>query len=233
MQTIIISHLAPFVITEILRCMKLNSVAWARERTIPRDRRLSAKLALTFAYRGCHVVSVMDPYGRILGFLDRSRYFFFQLAPQLYSRGWVDPIPVPLLLRKSGSAGNRTWELDSRGGAELGRTFTSGKHDKPQRAHWGISLEFKIELAMLSLWNDEFRSLTARMEMFSFCASLYLSFESPWCNTGTRCSSFALDESKNSGFLWQITIDNWNSFKDLYSWLKFVCMCHVWSYQTC
>jgi hypothetical protein len=24
---------------------------------------------------GCHVVSVMDPYGRILGFLDRSLYF--------------------------------------------------------------------------------------------------------------------------------------------------------------
>jgi hypothetical protein len=23
------------------------------------------------------VVSVMDPYGRLLGFLDRSRYFFF------------------------------------------------------------------------------------------------------------------------------------------------------------
>jgi hypothetical protein len=30
-------------------------------------------------------------------FLDRSRYFFFQLAPQLYSRGWVDPVPDPLL----------------------------------------------------------------------------------------------------------------------------------------
>jgi hypothetical protein len=27
-----------------------------------------------FVYRGCHVVSVMDPYGSILGFLDRSRY---------------------------------------------------------------------------------------------------------------------------------------------------------------
>jgi hypothetical protein len=26
---------------------------------------------------GSHVVSVTDPYGRILGFLDRSRYFFF------------------------------------------------------------------------------------------------------------------------------------------------------------
>jgi hypothetical protein len=28
-----------------------------------------------FADRGCHVVSMTDPYGRILGFLDRSRYF--------------------------------------------------------------------------------------------------------------------------------------------------------------
>jgi hypothetical protein len=28
-----------------------------------------------FADRGCHVASVTDPYGRILDFLDRSRYF--------------------------------------------------------------------------------------------------------------------------------------------------------------
>jgi hypothetical protein len=28
-----------------------------------------------FADIGCHVVSVTDPYGRILSFLDRSRYF--------------------------------------------------------------------------------------------------------------------------------------------------------------
>jgi hypothetical protein len=27
-----------------------------------------------------HVVNVMDPYGRILRFLDRRRYFFFQVA---------------------------------------------------------------------------------------------------------------------------------------------------------
>jgi hypothetical protein len=32
-------------------------------------------------------VSATDPNGRILGFLDRSRYFFFHVAPQLYSRG--------------------------------------------------------------------------------------------------------------------------------------------------
>jgi hypothetical protein len=74
----------------------------------PSDSRFSAKLLLTFADRGCYVVSVTDPYGRILGFLDRSLYFFFQVAPQLYSRGWVDPAPDPLLLRKCGSAGNRT-----------------------------------------------------------------------------------------------------------------------------
>jgi hypothetical protein len=53
------------------------------------------------------VISETDPYGRILDFLDRSRYFFFQVAPQLYSRGSVDPVPDQLL-RKSGRAGNRT-----------------------------------------------------------------------------------------------------------------------------
>jgi hypothetical protein len=48
----------------------------------PSDRRLSAKVVPAFADRGCHVVSTADPYSRILGFLDRSRYFFFQIAPQ-------------------------------------------------------------------------------------------------------------------------------------------------------
>jgi hypothetical protein len=47
----------------------------------PSDRRLSTKLVSSFA------VNVTDPYGRIIGFLDRSRYFFFQVAPQLHSRG--------------------------------------------------------------------------------------------------------------------------------------------------
>jgi hypothetical protein len=56
------------------------------------DRRLSATLVPIFADRECHLVSATDPYGRILGFLERSRYFFFQVAPQLYSRGVVDPV---------------------------------------------------------------------------------------------------------------------------------------------
>jgi hypothetical protein len=59
-----------------------------------------------------------------LGFLVQSCYFSTQVALQLSSRGWVDPVPEPLLLRSS--AGNRTrvlwicsqelWPLDHRGG---------------------------------------------------------------------------------------------------------------------
>jgi hypothetical protein len=45
----------------------------------PSDRCLSTKSLPTFADRRCQVVSVTDPYGRILGFLDRSRYFSIKL----------------------------------------------------------------------------------------------------------------------------------------------------------
>jgi hypothetical protein len=37
----------------------------------PSDRRLSPKSARIFVDRGCHVVSVTDPYGHILKFLDQ------------------------------------------------------------------------------------------------------------------------------------------------------------------
>jgi hypothetical protein len=67
-------------------------VAWVREQTIPTKRPLLVgEVSANFADRGCNVVSVTDPYGRILGFLDRSRYFLFQVPPQLYSRDWVEP----------------------------------------------------------------------------------------------------------------------------------------------
>jgi hypothetical protein len=87
-----------------------NQTPWPE---FPSDCRLSVKLVATFEDRGCYVVRVTDPCGRILGFQDRSCYFFFQVAPQLYSREWVNPVPDPLLLRKSGSAGNRTWTSGS------------------------------------------------------------------------------------------------------------------------
>jgi CBS-domain-containing membrane protein len=34
---------------------------------------LVGEVSAKFADRGCHVVSVTDPYGHILGFLDQSR----------------------------------------------------------------------------------------------------------------------------------------------------------------
>jgi hypothetical protein len=55
---------------------KLNYTPWpepASELYRPSDSCLWAKLVPNFAYRGCHVVSVTDPYGRIIGSLDRSR----------------------------------------------------------------------------------------------------------------------------------------------------------------
>jgi hypothetical protein len=33
------------------------------------------------------IISAKDPHGHTLGFLDQSRYRFFQVAPQLYSQG--------------------------------------------------------------------------------------------------------------------------------------------------
>jgi hypothetical protein len=59
----------------------------ASELYLPSDLCLSAKLVPTFTDGVCHVISVTDPYGRTLDFLDRSLYFFSQLVPQLYSRG--------------------------------------------------------------------------------------------------------------------------------------------------
>jgi hypothetical protein len=76
--------------TDTVMQIKRNETPWpesASELYRPNDRRLSAKLVPTFTDRGCHVVSVTNPYSRNLGFLDRSRYFLFQVAPELYSRG--------------------------------------------------------------------------------------------------------------------------------------------------
>jgi hypothetical protein len=68
---------------------KLNFLAPVLQRTIPTsDRRLAANLVPIFADKGCVAQSARRiPYGRNIEFLDRRRYFFFQVAPQLYSRG--------------------------------------------------------------------------------------------------------------------------------------------------
>jgi hypothetical protein len=86
----------------------------------------------TCADRGCHVVSVTDPYGRILGFLDRSRYFSTkQLLSCTHEAEWTSFQTHYFFF--SGSAGNRTRAsgsvaknsrpLDHRGGRH-GDSFT-------------------------------------------------------------------------------------------------------------
>jgi hypothetical protein len=87
-----------------------NSVAWVRERSIPTERPpLVGEVNANFCGQRVSRGQRNGSPRRIVGFLDRNRYYFFQVAPQLYTRGWVDPVPDQRqLLRKSGSHGNRT-----------------------------------------------------------------------------------------------------------------------------
>jgi hypothetical protein len=93
--------------------IKKNSVALVRKRTIPTERPpLVGEVSANFLrVEGVAWSAQRIPTAINLGFLDRSRYFFIQVAPQLSSRGWADPVPDPILLRKSGRAGNRTRDL--------------------------------------------------------------------------------------------------------------------------
>jgi hypothetical protein len=66
-----------------------NSVALVRERTILTDRPpLVGEVSANFLLPRS---SMTNPYVRTVGFLDRSRYFFFQVAPQLYSQAEWTP----------------------------------------------------------------------------------------------------------------------------------------------
>jgi hypothetical protein len=88
------------LLSEINQKIKLHGLS---------DRRLSAKWLPTFNFCGCKVPrnqrdGSLRPYSR---FSRQEPLLFYQVAPQLYSRNWVDPVPDPLLFF-SGSAGNRT-----------------------------------------------------------------------------------------------------------------------------
>jgi hypothetical protein len=94
------------------------------------------------------------------GFLDRSRYFSIQVVPQLSSRGWANPVPDTILLRKSGSAGNRTrdlwicsqeiWPLDYRGGHFCNKFFKFYVQSMFNICRWGWSLN--VEQTFLSVF---------------------------------------------------------------------------------
>jgi hypothetical protein len=94
----------------------------------PSDRRLSAKLVPAFADRRMSRSQRGVSPTAVISVFRPEPLLFFQVATQLYSRDWVDPVPGLLLLRKSGSTGNQTgnlwicsqelWPLDHRGSLE-------------------------------------------------------------------------------------------------------------------
>jgi hypothetical protein len=93
----------------IWKLLQTNSVALVHEWTILTEWPLlvgevSANIYGERVSHGQHNKSL----GHNLGFLAGSHYTSFQVAPQLYSRGRVDPVLDSQLLRKSGSAENRT-----------------------------------------------------------------------------------------------------------------------------
>jgi hypothetical protein len=68
-------ELAALIMLRFGTSEKQKQTPWpesASELYRPSDRRLSAKIVPTFEDIGCHVVSVTDPYGRILSFLGTS-----------------------------------------------------------------------------------------------------------------------------------------------------------------
>jgi hypothetical protein len=76
--------------------VSINQCLWpesASDLYQPSDRRLSAKLVPTLADKRCHVVSVTDPYGHNLGFLDRkTKACTMQLKLQISVKGKVVPV---------------------------------------------------------------------------------------------------------------------------------------------
>jgi hypothetical protein len=60
------------------------------------ERHLSAKLAPTFVNRRCHVVSVTDPYGCILGFLGRTKYTYITYSVALVRKRTIPTKRPPL-----------------------------------------------------------------------------------------------------------------------------------------
>jgi hypothetical protein len=92
---------------------KTNSVSYVRERTIPTERPpfVGEVSANSFGERGVALSPRRITYDPNLGFLDRSRFFFFQITPQLHSRGCANTVPD--FSEKFGCAKNRTWTSES------------------------------------------------------------------------------------------------------------------------
>jgi hypothetical protein len=99
------------------------------------------------------VVRATDLHGHNLGFLDRSRYFFFQ-------------VPDPLLLRKSGSTGSRTHTSGSVARSSDHQTAEAVLHPFIHRnedtTRVGTSHKAIHSLSSISFTNAEFTSVVRK-----------------------------------------------------------------------
>jgi hypothetical protein len=103
----------------ISKTNQLYSMALVRERTIWSEPHQLLRIE-GVAWSAQHL------HGRIVGFVDQSRYIYIQLAPEFYSRGWMDPVSdhyfsenlvVPgMKPGTSGSLARKSWPLGHRGG---------------------------------------------------------------------------------------------------------------------
>jgi hypothetical protein len=92
---------------------KTNSVAFSPTRAIPTERppHFGEIYCQLLRIGGCRMVSAAVPTAVNLSCLDRSRYFFFQVALHLSSPGLSGPLSKLTDTQKSGSAKNRTRNL--------------------------------------------------------------------------------------------------------------------------
>jgi hypothetical protein len=87
--------------------LKLNSMVWVRERTIPTERppHVSEVISNFLRIEGA-TLSAWRISTAVFSVFWTGADTFYQDAPQLYSRAWEGPVPDPLHF--SASAGNRT-----------------------------------------------------------------------------------------------------------------------------
>jgi hypothetical protein len=122
--------------------MQTNSKALVHKRTIPTER--SPLIGQTSAnFWGCWMLCGHHNESlRLYSHFSRPKpLLFLTSSSSIVLTSWVDPVPDPLLLRKSGSIGNWTrdlwicsqelWPLDHRGGCL--DTMTQRKHLVPDR----------------------------------------------------------------------------------------------------
>jgi hypothetical protein len=165
-------------------------MASVRKRTIPTERPpLVSEVSDNFLRIECSTWSTWRI--PILGFLDRSRYYFLQVAPQLYSRGWVDPVPDPLLFcstrnrtRDLQICGKELWPLDHRGG--LPQNATTRKLESTWIPN---SISTSISILSSSLCIDSPNCVLLQVSGPKFWA--YLPFSHTWC-TSVSCISISV-----------------------------------------